>query len=302
MKALIIFAIAVSITFLVSGLTTVPTGYVGVVYRGGRLLEYTLDPGLHVKLPIDSVQNVQVTMQVDAVEDVQCGTVNGVDILFSRIEVVNKLSKSAVLRAVAEFGIDYDQPLIFQRVAHSILETCASSTLEEIAITRFSQLDEELVDKLQKTADQLLGKGALEISSVRVSKPRLPESVRRAFESREAEKANLQVARERARVAEIEAQALAQQKEIASLNAAKIDQIAKEQEATVKKMAADTELYVAKQRSEANKLLYSGEAGKEFAQIEKLRALSSNTKIYYGEKLPSFHISGEQDSSSSSKK
>ena len=52
--------------------------------------------------------------------------------------------------------------------------------------------------------------------------------------------------------------------------------------------AADAELYRATKEAEANKIRLTP----ELLQLEAVRALSSNTKVFWGEKLPSIYADG----------
>jgi regulator of protease activity HflC (stomatin/prohibitin superfamily) len=57
---------------------SVPEGFVGVYYRGGALLDTITESGFHTKLPLLTRHEiVQVTMQTDRVENIECGTSGG---------------------------------------------------------------------------------------------------------------------------------------------------------------------------------------------------------------------------------
>jgi len=54
-------------------------GHVGIYWRGGALINRITEPGIHLKIPfLDSVENVQVTLQTDKVTNIPCGTSGGV--------------------------------------------------------------------------------------------------------------------------------------------------------------------------------------------------------------------------------
>lgn len=92
-------------------------GHVGVYYRGGALLSTVSRPGYHLMVPwLTSVREIQTTIQTDEVKNVPCGTSGGVMIYFDRIEVVNLLSADSVLDIVRNYTVDYDRPLIFNKV------------------------------------------------------------------------------------------------------------------------------------------------------------------------------------------
>ncbi|KAM1652821.1 hypothetical protein EV1_005301 [Malus domestica] len=72
----------------ISILHQVPEGRVWIYWRGGALLKTITDPGFHLKLPlVTHFEPVQVTLQIDQVRDIPCGTKEGVMINFDKIEI-----------------------------------------------------------------------------------------------------------------------------------------------------------------------------------------------------------------------
>lgn len=65
-------------------------------------------------------------------------------IYFDRIEVVNILSASSVYDIVKNYTVDYDKPLIFNKVHHEVNQFCSSHSLQEVYIDLFDQIDENL--------------------------------------------------------------------------------------------------------------------------------------------------------------
>ncbi|VDO63173.1 unnamed protein product [Haemonchus placei] len=129
-----IFAVA-SILMMIS-LHHIEEGHVGVYFRvgyfGGALLTKVSAPGYHLMIPfVTSVKSVQVTLQTDEAKNVPCGTSGGVMIYFDRIEVVNILSASSVYDIVKNYTVDYDKPLIFNKVHHEVNQFCSSHSLQE---------------------------------------------------------------------------------------------------------------------------------------------------------------------------
>merc|ERR1719336_1196508 len=153
---------------------------------------------------LTSVRNVQTTLQTDEVKNVPCGTSGGVMIYFDRIEVVNVLQSAAVYDIVKNYTADYDKPLIFDRVHHELNQFCSSHSLQEVYIELFDQIDENLKNALQ--ADLLEMAPGLKVHSVRVTKPKIPESIRKNYELMEAEKTKLLISTLRQKVVEKEAE------------------------------------------------------------------------------------------------
>lgn len=157
------------------------SGHVGVYYRGGALLKATSQPGFHMMVPLlTSFRSIQVTLQTDEVKNVPCGTSGGVMIYFDRIEVVNILNSAAVHDIVRNFTADYDKALIFNKVHHELNQFCSSHSLQEVYIEQFDQIDENLRTALQADLNEFAP--GLRVISVRVTKPKIPESIRKNYE------------------------------------------------------------------------------------------------------------------------
>eukprot|EP00041_Stephanoeca_diplocostata_P020319 m.452608 g.452608 ORF g.452608 m.452608 type:complete len:338 (-) comp21542_c0_seq11:2275-3288(-) len=283
------------------GIHKIRQGYIGVYYRGGALLNgYTL-PGFHTLIPgLDSVREVQVTMQTDEVLNVPCGTSGGVMIYFERIEVVNILSTDVAHDIVKQYTADYDQPLIFDKVHHELNQFCSAHTLQEVYVDMFDQIDENLKIALEKDLDKLAP--GLQVMAVRVTKPTIPEAIRRNYENMEAEKTKLLIAVQAKKVKEKEAetirmQAVIEAEKIAEVKKIQTDARLVEQETNRKmseiedatrlareKARVDADFYALKKAAEGNALRLTP----EFLEYSKIQSLSQNTMIYFGPDIPQY--------------
>merc|ERR1719167_1982549 len=253
------------------------------------------------------VRNIQTTLQTDEVKNVPCGTSGGVMIYFDRIEVVNVLQHNAVYEIVKNYTADYDKPLIFDKVHHELNQFCSGHTLQEVYIELFDQIDENLKNALQ--ADLLEMAPGLKVHAVRVTKPKIPEAIRKNFELMEAEKTKLLISTQKQKVIEKDAET---ERKKAVIEAEKEAQVAKiryeqhilEKEATQKmerindemhlekeKSRTDAEFYHIQKQAEANQLLLT----KEYLELKRVEAMSINNKVYFGPNIPSMFVSEEKD-------
>lgn len=279
----------------------VEEGNVAVYYRGGALLQTTATPGYHFMLPfITSFKSIQVTTQTDEVKDIPCGTSGGVMIYFDRIEVVNRLKSSEVLNIVRHFTSDYDKPLIFDKVHHEVNQFCSTQNLHSVYIDLFDQIDENLKTALQKDMHQVAP--GLDIVGVRVTKPKIPEAIRRNYELMEAERTKLLIATEKQKVVEKEAETERKRAIIEAQKSAEVANITYSQKIMEKdsqrKMSviedstnlarkrsqADAEFYTAEMASKANKLKLTP----EFLELYKYKAIMTNAKLYFGPSIPTY--------------
>merc|ERR1712196_115626 len=169
-------------------------------------------------------------------------------------------------------------------------------------ISKFDTLDESLRDNLQRDID--LWAPGIKIIAIRVTKPMIPENVRRNYESIEAESTKLQVAVQTQRLIEKEAETerkraiieAEKQAEVAKINLEKqltekqnlqrMEQIANEMIVAKAKAQADAEFYRAQKEADANRVRITP----ELIQLEAVRAIANNTKMYFGDRLPSVFL------------
>merc|ERR1719192_1988526 len=253
------------------------------------------------------VRNIQTTLQTDEVKNVPCGTSGGVMIYFDRIEVVNVLQQGAVYDIVKNYTADYDKALIFNKVHHELNQFCSGHTLQEVYIELFDQIDENLRTALQ--SDLLEMAPGLKVHSVRVTKPKIPEAIRKNYELMEAEKTRLMISTQRQKVIEKDAEtdrkkAVIEAEKEAMVAKIKYEQNIQEKESMQKmeaindnvhlakeKSRADAEFYKIERSATANKLLLS----KEYLELKKIEAMSVNNKVYFGPDIPNMFINEREE-------
>merc|ERR1719464_2173061 len=254
------------------------------------------------------VRNIQTTLQTDEVKNVPCGTSGGVMIYFDRIEVVNVLQPGAVYDIVKNYTADYDKPLIFDKVHHELNQFCSGHNLQEVYIDLFDQIDENLKTSIQ---DDLMDMApGLKVISVRVTKPKIPEAIRKNYELMEGEKTKLLISTQRQKVVEKDAETERKKAVIEAEKEAHVAKIQYERMIMEKEsnqrineiedkihMAregakSDAEFYRVQKQAEANKLLLT----KEYLELQKYSSLTSNQKVYFGPDIPTMFVSNQGDS------
>lgn len=281
----------------------VDEGHVGVYFRGGAMLQSMSGPGFHMMIPfLTSVRNVQTTLQTDEVKNVPCGTSGGVMIYFDRIEVVNVLQPNAVYGIVKNYTADYDKPLIFDKVHHELNQFCSSHNLQEVYIELFDQIDENLKNALQADLTEMAP--GLKVHSVRVTKPKIPEAIRKNYELMESEKTKLLISTQKQKVIEKDAETERKKAVIEAEKEALVARIRHEQNILEKesmqkietindlmhlareKSKADAEFYKIQKQAESNTLLLS----EEFLELKRIEAIGHNNKVYFGPDIPKMFI------------
>lgn len=297
---MIVVAVASIVAFVFS-VHSVPEGHVAVYYVGGALQPLVNEPGVRFKIPfVTWHENIAINLQTDAVSNIPCGTSNGVMIHFEKAEVVNRLNKKHVFETIRNYTAAYDKMWIFDKIHHEINQFCSSHTLQEVYITKFDQIDDHLSHSLQQSCNTWAP--GIEIISVRVTKPVIPDSIKDNFEMIESEKAKRQIAEETQKVSttlaetrKIEATIKADQE----LEVAKIDYKKQVAESAAKrdiqavqdsvhvareKALTDAEYYRLQKQAEAHSSLLTP----EFLKYTELAGIAKVDKVYFGEHIPTF--------------
>mmetsp|Transcript_20128 Transcript_20128/g.23223 ORF Transcript_20128/g.23223 Transcript_20128/m.23223 type:complete len:334 (+) Transcript_20128:198-1199(+) len=292
-----------SVVFVDGGIHKIPEGHVGIYYRGGALLDTITTPGFHWKIPLLTEHHaVQTTVQTDKVANIPCGTSGGTIIKFDKVEVVNQLHADYVHAIVKNYTVNYDRTWIYDKIHHEINQFCSRHTLHEVYIDKFDRLDEILTETLQQ--DINLFAPGLSIIAIRVTKPKIPQEILSKYEKIESEKARVMVAIQTQKLVEKEAETERKKAVIEAekesmvaaihlnrtlaekMNLQRIATIDNEMQFAKVKAEADAALYKSMKEAEGNKLRLTP----ELLQLETVRALANNTKIYFGERIPNIFL------------
>jgi erlin len=267
---------------------------------------------------------LQITLQTDEIKNVPCGTSGGVMIFFDRIEVVNILSAEhgklfllrippahisknvlSALEIVRNYTADYDRALIFDKIHHELNQFCSRHSLQEVYIDHFDKIDENLKFALQTELNEMAP--GLKVLAVRVTKPKIPEAIRKNYEIMESEKTQLLISIQHQKVVEKDAETERKKAIIEAEKAAQISKIQFEQKIMEKEslrkieeienriqsdkliQRANSDFYIAQKQAEANKLLLT----KEYLELQRYESLMKNNKIYFGERIPNIFLQND---------
>lgn len=195
------------------------------------------------------------------------------------------------------------------QVHHELNQFCSVHNLQDVYIDLFDQIDENLKNALQNDLEQLAP--GLRVLSVRVTKPKIPDSIKRNYELMEAEKTQLLISTQRQRVVEKESETERKKAVIEAEKEALVSKINFEKQIvekeSLRKMAAiedamhlareksrtDASLYRIEREAQANALLLQP----EYLKLKEIEALAANRKIYYGPNIPTTFVEGCADAS-----
>ena len=146
---IIVGVLIVGIVILISSITTVPTGYIGIKTRFGQVQEDMIQEGFNFKAPfIESIvkidcrtQKYEVTTEASS-KDLQ--KVNNIKI------VVNyNVDKTKANQLYKEIGKDYQTVLIEPAILESIKQGMSQYTAEEL-ITKRNEVADVIMNLLKK--------------------------------------------------------------------------------------------------------------------------------------------------------
>ena len=287
------------------GVHKINEGHVGVYYRGGAILNELTHPGFHFALPVvTQVYQVQTSVQTDQVTNIPWGTSGGVVIIFEKIEVVNRLKLEYVYETVKNYTVDYDKTWIFDKIHHEINQFCSKNTLQDVYIDKFDTLDESLTETLSSSLK--IWAPGIEIISIRVTKPKVPESLRLSYEKRESEmlaqklklqteKALMEIIQQQAETKKKEAVILAQMD--SDVSKIKMEKIIQEKEAQKRIALIQNEIELAQKKAETDAKYYKEvkeiEANEkkltpQYLKYSLIQGLTNNVKLYFGESIPKY--------------
>lgn len=152
---------------LISSLTTVPTGFVGVKTRFGQVQDTTIQEGLNLKLPfVEKIvkmdcrtQKTEYTMEASS-KDLQ-------KISNFKVAINYNVSKETANQLYKEVGVDYKSVIVEPAIQEAMKATIANYTAEEL-ITKRNEVSafalNSLFDKLQDKGIQLTSLNILDLS------------------------------------------------------------------------------------------------------------------------------------------
>jgi erlin len=196
---LVLLLIVAYFVAMLSGFHEVKEGYVGIYKRMGILQKGLSEPGFHFRIPfLENFIEMKISIQTDVVKNIPCGTSNGTLVYFDKVEVVNKLRKEYVYETVLNYTEDYEKYWITDKLHHEINQFCSKHSLQEIYIDIFDKFDEELNKALSKDLEKWAP--GIEILSIRVTKPNIPDRIKQNFEEMEKLKVDFFIAAEKEKV------------------------------------------------------------------------------------------------------
>ena len=291
-------------TVLPKAIVQVDSGKVGIIYRAGKLQSELLNPGYGIVIPyIDIVEQVSVSFVTERIENVPCGTNGGVNIYFDLIEVVHRLKRTSVIETVANYSTQYAKTWIVDRIHHEMNQFCSTATLQDVYIAKFDRLDENLMIQLRAVLETWAP--GVELISIRVTKPTIPERLMAQYSEISNKQGQLLIRQQQRKtiLKKVENEGTFQLKNaIKQFDVAKVNLKQNEDEAEkqVEIEAIADEMYIARGKQISDSLKYRLEKEaesnrikltREYLEYTKVQAFSNNLVVVHGDKIPTYIVS-----------
>ena len=269
-KRLILAGLALVLAFVLFNVCTVqvPTGNTAIITTFGKVEDYTLEAGFHLKSPFQKIilmdnreQKTPFSTQAFS-SDIQ-----QVDVIGSINYAINK---STAMTLFKEVGTDYFNKLVNPRMLENTKAVFSKYTAEELVSAR-----EELSIKIRSNLSAEMEKYGITVISVSIENIDFTDAFTNAVEAK-------QVAAQRKLQAEIEQE----QKTMETEQQAERQKIEAEAKATVLKINADAEAYSIQVKADAE-----AEANRKIAEsLTENLILFTQVQQWNGE-LPTY-VSG----------
>jgi len=94
--------------------------------------------------------------------------------------VVSKLKAELAYETVKNYSTNYNEMFVRDKVHHLVNRFCSKYSVREVSVDMFEGMDEWLINAL-KEENRLWAPG-IEIISLRITKPQIPEAIRSNYE------------------------------------------------------------------------------------------------------------------------
>lgn len=262
-----------------SPFVTVPAGHTGVVTSFGRVEDYTLAEGLHLKSPLKKVvlmdtRTQRATLSLQAFSS----DIQQVDLVCSVNYAVDRATCQTLYRNV---GLNYYQTVMEPRIQENIKAVFTRYTAENLMEARNS-----LSVQVQELLAPEMAQYGITVTSVAIENVDFTDAFTDAVEQKQvAEQTRLRVETEQAQQTAVE-QAEAERRVIAANAEAQERAILAEADAEVARINADAEKYRGEKQAEVNQLLAASLTSELIDYYQLQQWNGELPTVYGGQTLP----------------
>ena len=248
-----VISVAVGMIFAViflaiSTMTSVATGHTGIVTTFGKVEDYTLDAGFHVKAPWQQIVEMDNRVQKATVR-LACfsSDIQEVSTVYTINYQINKSNAQELYRTV---GVLYYDTVITPNVSESVKTVTARYTAENLIGSR-----DVLADEIEKMLSDKLEKYNIELVSSAIEDMDFTDEFTAAVEAKQVAVQNKLRAQTEQEQKTMEAQQAAERAQIDANAAAEVAKIAAQADLEVTKIQADAAEYAGQKEAAKNKAI-----------------------------------------------
>ncbi len=228
--------------------TSVPTGHTGVVTTFGRVENYTLDAGIHAKLPWQEVVLLDNRVQKARVE-LNCfsSDIQEVKVIYT---VNYQISKENAMTIYSNIGTLYYDTVITPNVSESVKVMTARYTAENLVASR-----DELSEKIEDLLSSQLSRYNILVVGTSIEDMDFTDAFTNAVEAKQVAAQNKLQAEIEQQQKIMEQKSSAERSVIDANAAAEVARIQAEADLTVTKIQADAAEYAGQKEAAKNKAI-----------------------------------------------
>ena len=240
--------VVAAIVIVSSCLVSIPAGHTGIVTTFGRVAEYTLSPGMHLKMPIQNIIVMDSRSQKKTVvTQAFSSDIQQVDITCS----INFSVPADGCRNLYEtVGVNYYDTIMMPRLMENIKSVFANYSAEKLIAVR-NELSTQVMEHLTREMSVY----GITVISLSIEDMDFSDAFTDAVEAKQvAEQTKLRVETEQAQQVSVE-KATAERRIITANAEAEERAILAQADADVARIEADAKAYAMQKEAEANALL-----------------------------------------------
>jgi regulator of protease activity HflC (stomatin/prohibitin superfamily) len=244
----IVSAVAVAFVVALCCITTVPTGYTGIVTTFGKVENYTYDAGFHLKAPFQRVIKMDNRTQ-KSVEELQAfsSDIQQVDI---SIAVNYSIDQSTAEKLYKTVGQEYYSKILYPRLLENTKAVFSKYTAEKLVAYRETLSSEITTLVVEDVADY-----GITVSSIAVQDIDFTDAFTNAVEAKQVAQQNKLTAQTQQDQLTMEAQQEAERQVIKAQADAEQAKIAAQADLEVTKIQADAAEYAGQKEAAKNKAI-----------------------------------------------
>jgi len=282
---------------------SIPSGYYGVYSYLKEIQDEPIKSATFYNCLMSTITLVKYIPDSDYRENILLLSSEGIEMRATRVEISNSIDPAYIIPISKKYGpTEYDTKLVVEPMAQYLREMAANRTVDEFQIIDFHKLD----DDLKKHIQLLNNETGITIHYVRISSIEVPKEIKEKRLKLAEEKNNKILAEEelkKTRILKEKEMYIAQQDQAIKMeNAIKSNEIMlKNMEAERLKKTIENRMLIETAQANAEKIKLEAEALMSmytipgYTDVEKMKAISGNTKIYWGNELPDVMYMGAQN-------